>query len=419
MMKRRALKIGNKRRVVIVGMGIRSPIGNTPGELVNSLKERRSGISIIPEWGGIKNLRTRVAGLCDIEGQEESIPRQYRRSMGRVALLAALSAMDAVKASGLSEEEIGSQACGVSYGSTEGSVRSQMDYIGNMIKNRSLEGIPPSWYLKCMSHTCAGNLSILFHTRGPFIASCPACVSGSQGIGFGYEAIKAGKADIMITGGADEVDVLSAAVFDLMMATSSNYNDRPSETPRPFDERRDGLVVAEGGATLILEEYERARNRGAPILGEIEGFWTNGSGMHLTNSDARSMEECLLAALRDAGRSPDEIQYVNAHATGTTHGDEVEATVINKIYGPGVPTASLKGHMGHTMGACGAIEAIAALLMMRKGFVASTLNLQTPDPALPPLNHVIGESRDLRFRLAASNNFAFGGVNTSLVLSLI
>jgi 3-oxoacyl-[acyl-carrier-protein] synthase II len=409
----------NKRRVVIVGMGMRSPIGNTLEEFVKSLKERRSGIRIMPEWQDINRLRTRVAGLCHIDGEEEIIPRAYRRSMGRVAILAALSAIDAVKASGLSEEEIASQTCGVSYGSTEGSIRSQMEYIGNLIKNRSLEGIPASWYLKCMSHTCAGNLSILFHTRGPFIASCPACVSGSQGIGFGYEAIKAGKADIMITGGADEVDILSAAVFDLMMATSSNYNDRPSETPRPFDEKRDGLVVAEGAATLVLEDYERARKRGAPILGEIEGFWTNGSGMHLTNSDARSMEECILAALKEAGRNAADIQHVNAHATGTTHGDEVEAIVINKIYGSDVPTTSLKGYMGHTMGACGAIEAIATLLMMREGFIASTLNLENPDPALPPLNHVMGESWDKRFRVGASNNFAFGGVNTSLVLSLV
>jgi 3-oxoacyl-[acyl-carrier-protein] synthase II len=408
-----------KRRVVVVGMGIRSPIGNTLEEFIKSLKERRSGISIMPEWQNIKGLRTRVAGLCHLEGEGELIPRQYRRSMGRVAMLAALSAIDAVKSSGLSEEEIASQACGVSYGSTEGSVRSQMDYIGNMIQNRSLEGIPASWYLKCMSHTCAANLSILFHTRGPFIASCPACVSGSQGIGFGYETIKAGKADIMITGGADEVDILSAAVFDLMLATSSNYNDRPTETPRPFDEKRDGLVVAEGAATLILEEYERAKNRGAPIFGEIEGFWTNGSGMHLTNSDARSMEECLSAALKDARRNAAEIQHVSAHATGTTHGDEVEATVINKIYGPDVPTTSIKGYMGHTMGACGAIEAIATLLQMRGGFIASTLNLETPDPALPPLDHVVGESRDQRFSVGVTNNFAFGGVNTSLVLSLV
>lgn len=409
----------NKRRVVVVGMGIRSPIGNTLEEFVKSLKERRSGIYIMPEWQNIKRLRTRVAGLCNIEGEEELISRPYRRSMGRVAILAALSAIDAVKTSGLSEEEIASQICGVSYGSTEGSTGNQMDYISKIIQNRSLEGIPASWYLKCMSHTCAANLSLLFHTRGPFMASCTACVSGSQGIGFGYEAIKTGKADIMITGGADEVDFLSAAVFDLMMATSSNYNDRPSETPRPFDANRDGLVVAEGAATLILEEYERAKNRGAPILGEIEGFWTNGSGMHLTNSDARSMEECMLAALEDARRNPEEIQHVNAHATATRHGDEVEAIVINKIYGPNVPVTSIKGYMGHTMGACGAIEAIATLLMMREGFIASTLNLVNPDPALPPLNHVMGESWDQRFRVGVTNNFAFGGVNTSLVFSLV
>jgi len=409
----------NNRRVVVVGAGLRTPIGNTLDQFAKSLKERRSGICVMPAWNDIKRMRTRLAGLCNIEGEEESIPRQYLRSMGRVASLAALSAMDAVKASGLKEEEIASPICGVSYGSTEGSIGNQMEYLRKMLLNRSLEGIPASWYLKCMSHTCAGNISILFHTRGPFIASCTACVSGSQGIGLGYEAIKAGKADIMITGGAEEVEFLSAAVFDLMMATSSNYNDRPAESPRPFDANRDGLVVAEGAGTLILEEYKRAKKRGAPILGEIEGFWSNGSGMHLTNSDARSMEECLLAALKDAGRNPEEIQHVNAHATATSHGDEIEAIVTNKIYGAKVPVTSLKGYMGHTMGACGAIEAIATLLMMRQGFIAPTLNLEDPDPALPPLEHVRGEPWDQPFRLGVSNNFAFGGVNTSLVLGLI
>jgi 3-oxoacyl-[acyl-carrier-protein] synthase II len=411
--------MGDNRRVVVVGMGIRSPIGNTLDELVDSLKERRSGIRRMPEWQEIERLRTGVAGLCDIEGEEESIPRSYRRSMGRVAIMAALSAIDAVDASGLSEEEIASQICGVSYGSTEGSIGNQVAYVNKMIQNRTLKGIPPSWYLKCMSHTCASNISILFHTRGPFIASCTACVSGSQGIGFGYEAIKTGKADIMITGGADEIDFLSAAVFDLMMATSSNYNDRPSETPRPFDADRDGLVVAEGAATLILEEYERAKSRGAAILGEVEGFWTSGSGMHFTNSDARSMEECMLAALKDAKRKPGEIQHVNAHATATPHGDEVEAIVTNKVYGPNVPVTAIKGYIGHTMGASGAIEAIATLVMMREGFIASTLNLENPDPALPPLKHVMGESWDQRFSVGVTSNFAFGGVNTSLVFSLI
>jgi 3-oxoacyl-[acyl-carrier-protein] synthase II len=409
----------NNRRVVVVGMGLRTPIGNTLDQFVKSLKERRSGICVMPAWKDVKRLRTRLAGLCNIDGQEESIARPYLRSMGKTAILAALSAMDAVKASGLTEEEVASPICGVSYGSTEGSIGNQMECVRKMLLDRTLEGIPPSWYLKCMSHTCASNISLLFHTRGPFIASCTACVSGSQGVGLGYEAIKAGRADLMITGGAEEVNFLSAAVFDLMMATSSNYNDRPTETPRPFDANRDGLVVAEGAGTLILEEYERAKKRGAPVFGEIEGFWSNSSGVHLTNSDARSMEECLLAALRDAGRNPEEIQHVNAHATGTSHGDEIEAAVTHRIYGPKVPVTSLKGYVGHTMGACGAIEAIASLLMMREGFMASTLNLENPDPTLPPLNHVMGESWDQRFCLGVNNNFAFGGVNTSLVLGLI
>jgi 3-oxoacyl-[acyl-carrier-protein] synthase II len=400
-------------------MGIRTPIGNTLDELVTSLKEGQSGIGRVPEWEGVKRLRTRLAGKCSISGQEEVIPRQHRRSMGRVALLAALSALDAIKASGLSEEEIASPFCGVSYGSTEGSIGSHMESIRKMLLDQSLEGIPASWYLKCMSHTCAANLSILFHTRGPFIASCTACVSGSQGIGFGYEAIKAGKADIMITGGAEEVDFLSAAVFDLMMATSSNYNDRPTESPRPFDEHRDGLVVSEGAGTLILEEYEHAQKRGAPILGEIEGYWTNSSGNHLTNSDARSMEECILGALKDARRSASEMEHVNAHATATSQGDEIEALVTHKIFGETIPVSSLKGHMGHTMGASGAIEAIATFLMMKDAFMAPTLNLEKPDQTLPPLNHVIGAPRDQGFKVGISNNFAFGGVNTSLILTLV
>ena len=407
------------RRVVVVGMGIRSPIGNTLNDFVRSLKEGRSGISRVPAWENIKRLRTRLAGFCHIEGEEELIPRQNRRGMGRVAILAALSALDAFRASGLTREEIGSPICGISYGSTEGSIGDHMDYVRKMFINRTLEGIPASWYLKCMSHTCAANLSVLLQSRGPFISSCTACVSGSQGVGFGYEAIKAGKAEIMITGGAEEVDFLSAAVFDLMMATSSNFNDRPSETPRPFDALRDGLVVAEGAGTLILEEYERAKKRDAPIFGEVLGFWTNSSGAHLTNSDARSMEECLLAAIKDARRNPEDIQHVNAHATATSQGDEIEAQVTHKIYGPRVPVTSIKGHLGHTMGASGAIEAIATLLMMREGFIAPSLNLANPDPALPPLNHVMGEAQDHHFRTGVSNNFAFGGVNTSLILRLI
>lgn len=407
------------RRVVIVGMGIRSPIGNTPEELADSLKSRRSGVQRMPDWEDIRRLRTKVAGLCNIEGEEKTIPRHNRRSMGRVSMLATLSAIDAVKESGLREEEIASPLCGISYGSTEGSTAERTGMLGKMLQNRDLSGVPASSYLKCMSHTCGANLATFLHLRGPFIASCTACVCGSQGIGFGYEAIKSGKADIMIAGGAEEMHFLYAAVFDLMMATSSKYNDRPSETPRPFDANRDGLVVAEGAATLVLEDYERAKRRGASILAEIEGFWSNASGLHLTDSHALSIGECMHAALKTAGRKSEEIQQVSAHATATANGDEAEAIAIHKVFGPHVPVTAIKGYMGHTMGASGAIEAIATIMMMRQGFIAPTLNLESPDPALPTLDHVIGDPRERHVKVAVNNNFAFGGVNTSLVLALI
>jgi len=411
--------VGSGRRVVVVGMGIRSPVGNSLKEFVESLREGRSGIRKMSEWENIRRLRTKVAGICNIEGEEKGIPRNYRRSMGRVSVLAALSAIDAVRQSGLREDEIASPDCGISYGSTAGSTIEQVELIGRFILNSDLTGALASSYLRCMSHTCAGNLSTLFHLQGPFIASCTACVSGSQGIGFGYEAIRSGKAEIMITGGAEEMHFLHAAVFDLMLATSSRYNDDPSKTPRPFDAERDGLVVAEGAGTLVLEEYEHAKRRGAPILAEVEGFWTNGSGVHLTDSDAPSIERCMRRALGEARRSPEEIQHVNAHATATANGDEAEAVAIHRVYGSHVSVTAIKGYTGHTLGASGAIEAVATILMMREGFIAPTLNLERPDPHLPPLNHVIGDPVDKHFTVAVNNNFAFGGINTSLILSLV
>lgn len=409
---------GSVRRVAVVGMGIRSPVGNSLTEFAESLKKGRSGIRKMPEWEGIRRLRTKVAGVCKIDGEEKGIPRNFRRSMGRVSILAALSTIDAVRQSGLGEEEIASADCGISYGSTAGSTLEQVELIGRYILNSDLTGAPASSYLKCMSHTCAGNLSTLFRLQGPFIASCTACVSGSQGIGFGYEAIRTGKAEIMITGGAEEMHFLHAAVFDLMLATSSRYNDHPSKTPRPFDTERDGLVVAEGAGTLVLEEYEHAKRRGAQILAEVEGFWTNGSGVHLTDSDSPSIERCMRRALREAQRNPEDIQHVNAHATATANGDEAEAVAIHRVYGSRVSVTAIKGYTGHTLGASGAIEAVGTILMMREGFIAPTLNLERPDPQLPPLNHVIGNPVDKRFTVAVNNNFAFGGINTSMIMSV-
>jgi 3-oxoacyl-[acyl-carrier-protein] synthase II len=177
-------------------------------------------------------------------------------------------------------------------------------------------------------------------------------------------------------------------------------------------------VVAEGAGTLVLEEYEHAKRRGAQILAEVEGFWTNGSGVHLTDSDSPSIERCMRRALREAQRNPEDIQHVNAHATATANGDEAEAVAIHRVYGSRVSVTAIKGYTGHTLGASGAIEAVGTILMMREGFIAPTLNLERPDPQLPPLNHVIGNPVDKRFTVAVNNNFAFGGINTSMIMSV-
>lgn len=407
----------DKRRIVVTGMGLRSPIGNTQDELLESLSSGRSGIVAMPQWKEVAMLKSLVAGVCNIEGQETNIPRKARRTMGRVAILSALAAKDAVDDAGLTSEELVSKSCGVSFGSTSGGTADMETYFQNIDSGLGLKGIMASHYLKCMSHTCAANLGVMFGCQGPLISSCSACTSGSQGVGLAYEAIKSGKADMMLAGGAEEMHFMHAAVFDLMMATSTSFNHRPTETPRPFDTDRDGLVVSEGSGCLVLEEYEHARSRGANIYAEILGFGNSCSGTHLTNSDSAGIESCMLSALADAGLSAKDIEYVNAHATATEVGDHAEGVAMGRVFGDNTPVSCLKGHMGHTLGASGAIEAIATILMMREGMLAPTLNLKEPDPDIPALDFVMGDARQEKVKLAMSNNFAFGGVNTSLIFS--
>ncbi len=402
------------RRVVVTGIGFRSPIGNTLKAMKESLQSGRGGIRVMPEWNNVDHLRTRVAGVCgDVD--DKVIPRNYRRSMGRVSVLAAIAALEAIADSGISEQEIGSPLCGVSFGSTAGSSESMEGFVKDVFTSRSLKGLQSSVYLQFMSHTCAANLAMMFHTKGPVVASCTACVSGSQGVGFGYEAIKAGRADIMLAGGAEEMHFMDAGIFDIMRATSTKYNDRPDSTPRPFDVDRDGLVVGEGAGCLVLEEYDHARFRGARIYSEVVGYGTNCDGSHLTNPSAEGMAGAMKIALKDAGMSASDIGHVNAHATATSAGDTAEAAATHEIFGTSVQVSALKGFTGHTLGACGAIESIETILMINEHFIAASKNLETPDPALPPLNHVIGGARDFSFDIGMNNNFAFGGINTSLI----
>ena len=246
------------------------------------------------------------------------------------------------------------------------------------------------------------------------IPTSSACTSGSQGIGYAYEAILHGQQEIMLAGGAEELDTIDAAVFDVLFAASTR-NHEPERTPRPFDRDRDGMVAGEGAGCLVLEDLEHARARGARILVEVIGFATNCDGRHLTLPDPKGMEQVMRLGLASAGLAPEEIGYVNAHGTATEVGDIAESRATHAVFGSHTPVSTLKGHLAHTLGACGALEAWISIEMMREGWFAPTLNLDVIDERCAPLDYVRGEPRPLSVDVVMSNNFAFGGINTSLV----
>ena len=287
-------------------------------------------------------------------------------------------------------------------------------YASALLERKTIRGIRATDYVQFMSHTVAANLALFYGVCGRIVPTCSACTSGSQGIGYGFEAIRFGKQDVMITGGSEEFHAIDSAVFDIMFATSTR-NDAPHSTPRPFDVDRDGLVVGEGAATLILEELEHARRRGARVHAEVMGYGTNCDGKHITNPDQEGMRRVMELALADAGLAPGEVDYVNAHGTATETGDIAESLATREVFGERVPVSTLKGALGHTLGACGAVEAWLSIEMMKEGWFAPTLNLERVDPRCAALDYIQAAPRSLQARHVMSNNFAFGGVNSSLV----
>lgn len=406
-----------ENRVVITGLGVVSPIGNSLDAVSQSLRNDRSGVRTLPQFAEYSGMKTRVAAPAVAE--LERLPKKRTRTMGRVALLSTWATEAAVADAGLDAQYLSSGKVGLAYGSTGPSSGAVEDYVRRLLVNKSLDGIQSATYPKLMSHTCAANLAVYFAIRGRIISTCAACVSSSQAIGYAFETVRSGVHEAMLCGGAEELDVVHAAVFDVMFATSTKYNDRPAETPRPFDVDRDGLVVGEGAGTLVLESYERAKARGARIYAEIVGFGTNCDGYHMTAPTSDGMAGAISLCLESARISPGEIDYVNAHATATDIGDVCESQATGRVLGTAVPVSSTKGFTGHTLGACGAIESVFCLAMMRDRFLAPNKNLTTVHPDCAPLSYIVGPARDANPRTIMSNNFAFGGVNTSLLFRAI
>ncbi|HJL19000.1 MAG TPA: beta-ketoacyl-ACP synthase [Sandaracinaceae bacterium LLY-WYZ-13_1] len=402
------------RRVAITGMGVVCPIGHSVDEMIAALKAGESGVRYMREWEAIEELRGRLGGNVVGLDLKKRYPRKKRRTMGRLALLATFASEQAVAQAGLDEALLTSGRLGLAYGSTSSSSHAMEDFCGPLFQQHTMRGLDSTAYLKFMTHSAAANLAQYFHVKGRIVPVNSACTSSSQTIGYGYESIVHGKQDVMICGGAEEQHYATAVTFDLLMATSIKYNADPTRSPRPFDAKRDGLVVGEGAATLVLESWEHAEARGATILGELVGYGTNCDGEHMTANSRAGMKGAMRLALDDAGLSPDDVDYVNAHATATDVGDIEESHATRELFERAIPCSSIKGTMGHTLGACGAIEAVACLRMLRDGFLAPNKNLDEVDPRCGELDYV-REARETAPRVVMSNNFAFGGVNTSLV----
>jgi 3-oxoacyl-[acyl-carrier-protein] synthase II len=402
-------------RVVITGIGLASPIGNSLDAVSEALRHGRHGIGIRPEWADIGQLRTRLG--AEVTGLDDTkFPRKKTRTMGRVGLLALHATDDAILDARLSPEELSSSDVGLAYGSTHGSSAALEDFCRKLFRETSLKGLAGSTYLKFMSHTCAANLAQFYAVRGRVTSTCAACVSASVAIGTGYELVRGGQQELVVCGGAEELHFVHAGVFDIMFATSTDFNERPDLSPRPFDVDRDGLVVGEGAGTVVVERYDRAVARGAHIYAEIVGYGSNCDGTHVTSPSVAGMAGAMRLALRDAGLPPDAIEYVNAHATATEVGDVCESQATFEVLGSGVPISSTKGNTGHTLGACGAIEVAFCIAAMRDGFLPPTRNLDRVDPRCAPLDYVMGAVRAAHPEIVMTNNFAFGGINTSLIL---
>ncbi|HHJ4328337.1 TPA: beta-ketoacyl-ACP synthase [Klebsiella pneumoniae] len=402
------------KRVVVTGMAGITSLGDDWAGIRAAMAAGRSGIRRMDEWDRYSELNTRLGGPIDGFVQPAHWTRKQARSMGRVSKLAVAAAERALAHAGLlGDPRISDGRMGVACGSSTGSTE-EVKAFGNMLLNAVADGLNANSYIRMMPHTTAANISIFFGLKGRLIPTSSACTSGSQGIGYAYEAIKFGRLPMMLAGGAEELCPTEAMVFDALYATSLK-NDSPQLSPRPYDVGRDGLVIGEGAGMLVLEELEHALARGARIHAEIVGFGCNSDGIHATKPEQETMRGAMELALADAGLEPAAIGYVNGHGTATAQGDVAETLATQALFGPRMPISSQKSYLGHTLGACGALESWFSIEMMNSDSYAPTLNLDCIDPACAELDYLEGGFRTLHNRFVMNNNFAFGGVNTSLI----
>jgi 3-oxoacyl-[acyl-carrier-protein] synthase II len=404
-------------KVFITGMGAATSLGVGVESMFRSLLENRSGVRHYPEWQKYKGLGTHL-GAPVPEYDVSKLPRSARRTMSRMSEMAAVATMEAIQ---MADLQIGNHLSTprilLCMGSTTGSPETLELYFKKLIERGGPEGQLGTSFFKVMNHSVAANVASALAFRGPVMSPSSACATSAQAMIMGWELIQSGMYDIVIAGGADELHYTSGAVFDIVQAASRGYNDRPGLAPRPFDKDRDGLVVSEGAGVVILESEQSIRSRGGRAHAQFLGGSYYCDGAHMSQSNSSAMIEVMKTSLERAKVSPSSIGYVNAHATATVQGDAEEAQAIGAVFGNQIPVSSLKGHFGHSLAACGAIEVISSIKMMEEKVLIPTRNLSQIDPACAQVSHIV-EKREAKTDLVLSNNFAFGGMNTSLIVSL-
>ena len=405
------------KRVVVTGIGGITAFGRTWAEIRAAFRKKENAVRKM-DWNGLYlDLESRLGAPIENYTPPAHWTRKQLRSMGRVSQLCVDAAERALADAGLLENGVIKPefqdgrmgvACGVSTGSTQ-----DIRDVGELLMTGEANNFNANTYVRMMPHTTAANVGIFFGLKGRVIPTSSACTSGSQGIGYAYEAIKYGLIPSMLAGGSEEFCPSEVYIFDTLYAATRN-NENPKQTPRPYDTARDGLVIGEGSCMFVLEELEHALARGANIIAEIVGYGANSDGSHITRPQKETMQRCMELALKDAGIEPSQIGYVDGHGTATEQGDIAETLAAEAVFGK-IPISSQKSYLGHTLGACGALESWFAIEMMRDGWFAPTLNLENIDERCGKLDYIHGDGREIQTNYVMNNNFAFGGVNTSLI----
>ena len=401
-------------RVVVSGIGGISAFGRDWASIQTAFKQGRNAAQNMGWQGQYPDLEAQLGAPIEGYAPPAHWTRKQLRSMGRVSYLCVDAAEQALADAGLlGDERIKDGRMGVACGSSTGSTQDIRD-VGELLITGKSQNFSANTYVRMMPHTTAANIGIFFGLTGRIIPTSSACSSGSQGIGYAYEAIKYGMIEMMLAGGGEEFCPSEVYVFDSLYA-ASRRNNEPAKTPRPYDAGRDGLVIGEGAGILVLESLVHAQARGAKIYAEIVGYGANSDGSHVTRPQKATMQRCMALALEDAGLEPAQIGYVNGHGTATEQGDIAETQATEALFGSRMPISSQKSYLGHTFGACGALESWFSIEMMNSGWFAPTLNLDHIDPRCGRLDYIRGQGREIDTDYVMNNNFAFGGVNTSLV----